>query len=137
MTSSKPYLLNALYEWIVDNDCTPYVLVDAFAEGAEVPLDFVKDGQIVLNIAPRAVVGLQINDEGMFFNARFGGIPTDVIAPIPSIMGIYARENGQGMMFDKESGPPGNDQPPRGPKLVPKSGDSAKKSEKPSLKIVK
>jgi stringent starvation protein B len=137
MTSSKPYLLNGLYEWIVDNDCTPYVLVDAFAEGVEVPLDFVKDGQIVLNIAPRAVTGLQIDAKGMFFNARFGGIPTDVMATIPSIMGIYARENGQGMMFDKETTPPGNDQPPSGPKLVPKAGDSSKKSEKPSLKIVK
>lgn len=140
MSSSKPYLMNALYQWIVDNQCTPYVLVDAFAAGVEVPQDFVKDGQIVLNIAPQAVVQLSIDNQGIKFNARFAGIPVDIRAPLSAILGIYAKENGQGMMFDVDSvpDPSPDDSPPKGPKLVSTTKDSGKGSDKqPSLRVVK
>lgn len=131
MTSSKPYLLRALYEWIVDNQCTPYILADAFAENIMVPQQYVKDGQIVLNISPTAVVDLQMNDGVITFNARFGGIPTDVSVPVFAVLGIYARENGRGMMFDPEEPPP---EPPA------KKLEEAPKpdlKERPSLRVVK
>ena len=100
MTSSRAYVMRALYEWILDNQCTPYVLVDAGGVGVEVPQYYVKDGQIVLNIAPSAVADLLIGNDAMQFSGRFGGVPMNVHVPIPSIMGIYARENGRGMIFD-------------------------------------
>ncbi len=111
MTSSRPYLIRALYEWILENKCTPYVLVDANYQGVDVPQQYVKDGQIVLNIAPTAVVDLDINNELMRFNARFSGVATDVLVPISAALGIYARENGQGMLFDHEQ--PSGEPPPR------------------------
>ena len=100
MNSSRPYIIRAIYEWIVDNSCTPHLLVDVSIEGVEVPQAYVSDGQIVLNISPSAVVGLEMNNEGVFFNGRFGGVATDISVPIGGILGIYARENGQGMIFD-------------------------------------
>lgn len=133
MSSSKPYLLRAIFDWIVDNDCTPYVVVDAYAPNVELPLDFVKDGQIVLNIAPRAVRDFQINDDYISFNARFGGVPTDVFAPVQAITGIYARENGQGMMFDSDSPQGPSDPPPTKITKPNKPGDAIK----PSLRIIK
>src|SRR5690606_2508997 len=100
MTSHRPYLVRALYEWILDNNCTPYILVNALEQGVEVPQNHVKDGQIVLNISPVAVQGLLVANEGLEFNGRFGGIPTRVYVPTTAIMGIYAKENGQGMIFE-------------------------------------
>ena len=135
MSPSKPYLMNGLYQWIVDNRCTPYVLVDAFVSGVEVPQEHVRDGQIVLNIAPQAVMELVIDKRGMRFNARFGGIPMDIWAPLHSILGIYAKENGQGMMFDEEPAP--DDEPPKKPKLVSSSHKESTTSDKPSLRVVK
>jgi len=139
MTSSKPYIVRALYEWILENKCTPYVLVNAFDEGVEVPQDHVKDGQVILNITPSAVKSLSIHDSAIEFQGRFGGIPKQVFVPIQAIMGIYAKENGQGMMFDIEndgSDPPdpeGSDEPPESPSE--ESVDSSNK--KPSLRLVK
>src|SRR6056297_3317745 len=79
MTSSRPYIIRALYEWIVDNRATPYILVDAYGSGVSVPQNFVnKDGQIVLNVSPTAVKDLHIGNEALSFNARFGGVPTDI-----------------------------------------------------------
>jgi len=139
MSSSKSYLVNALYQWIVDNHCTPYVLVDAYAANVEVPQDYVKDGQIVLNIAPSAIGDLLIDKKGVSFNARFGGIPMDIFAPMQSVLGIYARENGQGMMFEPEieTGPP--TEPPKGPgpKLVSNKKTDTSHAEKHSLRVVK
>ena len=139
MTSSKPYIVRALYEWILENKCTPYVLVNAFDEGVEVPQDHVKDGQVILNITPSAVKSLSIHDSAIEFQGRFGGIPKQVFVPIQAIMGIYAKENGQGMMFDIEndgSDPPdpeGSDESPESP-----SEDSVDSSnKKPSLRLVK
>ena len=100
MTSNKPYLLRAFYDWIADNDCTPYVVVDAMFPGVEVPQIYVNDGQIVLNVAPRAVTAFNLDNDALCFNTRFGGVPTDIYVPIKAIVGIYARENGEGMVFD-------------------------------------
>lgn len=128
MNSSRPYIMRALYEWIVDNDCTPYVLVDASIPDVVVPQQFVKDNQIVLNISPDAVVDLSISSQAVAFNGRFGGVATDVFVPISAVVGIYARENGQGMVFDpEEAGVPPDESPP----------DPDKPEKRPSLKIVK
>lgn len=102
MTSNKPYFVSALFDWIIDNDSTPYLLVDAHAADVEVPTQFVKDGQIVLNIAPEAVRDFYKDHTSISFSARFGGIPSSVFVPMHAVLGIYARENGQGMMFDRE-----------------------------------
>lgn len=129
MKSSRPYLLRALYDWIVDNNCTPHVLVDATHAHVKVPQDYVKDGQIVLNVSPGAVVDLQLSNHGVSFNGRFGGRPMDVSFPVSSVLGIYARENGQGMVFDPEESP---QDPPPGPEKAP-----TRATRKPSLKVVK
>ena len=100
MTSSRPYIARALYEWILDNDCTPYVLVDAERPGAEVPREYVRDGQIVLNISPTAVRALLIGNDVVTFDGRFGGEALTITVPMDALMAIYARENGQGMVFE-------------------------------------
>ena len=102
MTSSRSYLTYALYQWIIDNDCTPYILVDAERPGVEVPQEFVSDGQIVLNISPTAVIGLDINPKALMFEGKFGGQALTITVPIPALMAIYAQENGQGMAFEDE-----------------------------------
>lgn len=133
MSASRPYIMRALYEWIVDNDCTPYLLVDATRPGVEVPKQYVKDGQIVLNVSPSAVIDLSIGNEWVSFNGRFGGTPTDILVPVMAIVGIYARENGQGMVFEPEEAPENPDDPPEGD-----GGPAPGKPEsRPSLKIVK
>jgi stringent starvation protein B len=132
MTSSRPYFIRALYEWIVDNSLTPYLVVFARADGVQVPQQYVnKDGQIVLNIAPRAVIGLDLGNQGVSFNARFGGIPTDIFVPCHAILGIYAKENGQGMMFEPE---PPSSPPPKPTEPGPGAGSAEKR---PSLRVVK
>ena len=130
MTPSKPYVVRAIYEWIVDNNCTPHVLVDAGVEGVVVPDDYVADGQIVLNISPTAVVSLNLGNDAIAFSGRFGGVPLDVFLPLDSLLGIYARENGQGMIFDDDEldGP----SPPTEPDPI-----SPSKAKKPSLTLVK
>ena len=105
MLSSKPYLLRALHEWILDSHCTPHLVVDALLQGVSVPSEHVKDGQIVLNVSPSAVVGLSIGQDEITFSARFGGIARNICVPIYAVQGIYARENGQGMMFPPENIP--------------------------------
>jgi stringent starvation protein B len=141
MTSHRPYLVRALYEWILDNNCTPYILVNALEQGVEVPQNHVKDGQIVLNISPVAVQGLLVANEGLEFSGRFGGIPTRVYVPTRAIMGIYARENGQGMIFEF-----GGDTPPPPPPPPPGAAEGAgdegprpgkPEPKKPSLRVVK
>ena len=133
MTSSRPYMMRALYEWILDNDCTPYVLINAMADFVEVPQQYVKNGQIVLNVSPSAVINFLISDEALQFNGRFGGMPMDIYAPMSAVMGIYARENGQGMIFDSDD--TGTDPEPPKPKLAQK--EPPVKAERPSLKVVK
>ena len=125
MTSSRPYLIRALYQWIVDNGVTPYILVDAAYQDVEVPKQYIQDNKIVLNIAPMAVQGLVLGDRDITFNARFGGQPTDVYVPTDAVLAIYARENGQGMMFSEE---------PEGPDHDP---DEPSPEHKPKLRVVK
>jgi stringent starvation protein B len=123
----------------------PLYPVNAFETGVLVPQNFVKDGQIVLNISPVAVQGLLITNEGIEFNGRFGGIPTRVYVPTAAILGIYAKENGQGMIFEVENGsgprppePAPTDRKPRSaPKAAPGTGKGGSKGGRPSLRVVK
>lgn len=99
MTPSRPYLLRAFYEWLLDNDLTPHLLVDANVQMVQVPRQYVRDGQIVLNIAPQAVVALTMDNEAVSFNARFGGVPHQVYVPMAAVLALHARENGVGTFF--------------------------------------
>ena len=109
MTSQRPYLLRALYEWIADNGMTPHVLVDARMPGVRVPAHAVKDGQVVLNIAERAVARLEMDNDALRFSARFGGVSQSVVVPMAAVIAVYARETGQGMALpaDLQAGEPG------------------------------
>ncbi len=127
MKSSRPYLVRALHEWIVDNGCTPYLVVDTSFEGVEVPQQYVKDGQIVLNISPSAVGGITLGNEQIRFRGRFGGVAVEVAVPVAAVLGVYARENGQGMVFEPE--PPPSPEPP--------DGDDPARAGKPALRVVK
>jgi stringent starvation protein B len=102
MTSNRPYLLRALYEWITDNGLTPHVLVDAEVEGVDVPEHAVQKGKVVLNIASSAIEHLQLDNEIINFKARFSGNPHQISIPMNAVIAIYAQENGQGMMFAQE-----------------------------------
>jgi stringent starvation protein B len=104
MTSNKPYLLRALNEWILDNDHTPHIIVDIHADGVDVPSQAIQDGKLVLNIAPQATRDLHMGNDAITFQARFSGSSRDIYLPIDAVMAIYARENGQGMMFAQSKG---------------------------------
>lgn len=103
MTSHRPYLLRALYEWIADNGMTPHLLVDATRPHVQVPVHAVKDGRIVLNVAERAVAGLQMSNDVIRFSARFGGVSHAVSVPVSAVLAIYARETGQGMALPEDT----------------------------------
>ena len=103
MNSSRPYILRALHQWIVDNECTPHILVDVNYPQVKVPPGYAADGQIVLNTAPAAVRYLEIDNQAVSFEALFSGTPFSLYVPIEAILAIYARENGQGMFFDANS----------------------------------
>ena len=124
MTSSRPYLIRAMYQWIVDNSMTPHILVDANKDTVQVPQQYVNDGKIVLNIGPMAVQALTLGNEEVSFHARFSGSAMDVLVPTEQVLAIYARENGQGMMFGEEA-----NEPPPGP--------DEKHAPRPTLKVVK
>ena len=100
ITPTRPYLARAIYEWICDNQLTPYLLVDATQPHTSVPEQFIQDGQITLNLAPHAVHALLISNEAISFSARFGGVSRDLYIPMYAVIGLYARENGQGLFFD-------------------------------------
>jgi stringent starvation protein B len=99
MTSNKPYLIRALYEWLVDNDATPYIMVNTDHPQVDIPQGIEKDGQVVLNIATRAVQGLEMTNDYISFSARFGGVSRSLYIPVQSVMAIYSMEDGEGMMF--------------------------------------
>lgn len=103
MTSNRPYLLRAVHEWICDNGLTPYIVVDAAQPGVQVPPQAVADGRVVLNIAPRAVVRLDIGNDVISCTARFGGVSQVVHVPMAAVQAIYARENGQGMLLAEDA----------------------------------
>ena len=128
LTSNRPYLIRAMYDWISDNGLTPYLLVDARSEGVRVPPGAVKDGQVVLNVAVRAVSELELGNQSIEFTARFSGASHQVTVPVSAVLAIYAQENGQGMMFPAESGEGGDAGSPDQPE-PPKKG--------PTLRVVK
>jgi len=137
VTSSKPYLIRALYDWIVDNGCTPHLVVEAKDERVRVPTQYVKDGAIVLNIAPGAVRDLVLGNDYISFNARFGGVAQDVLFPVGAARMIYARENGQGMALPDEQVEPGPDAGPDGGGPAPGTSGPGGGGARPQLRRVK
>jgi stringent starvation protein B len=160
MTSTKPYLVRAIYEWILDNQMTPHLLVDARYPGTRVPAEFVEDGQIVLNIAPSAVQGLVMSNDWVQFSARFSGTARQLQIPSEAVVGIFSRENHQGMVFPPPEhpavaapsaadadAPPAASSRPTGIRARPKSGGPSsgkgpgsgpgKGKGGPTLKVVK
>ncbi|MFK3709979.1 MULTISPECIES: ClpXP protease specificity-enhancing factor [Leclercia] len=103
LSPRRPYLLRAFYEWLLDNQLTPHLVVDVTLPDVQVPMEYARDGQIVLNIAPRAVGNLELANDEVRFNARFGGVPRQVSVPLAAVLAIYARENGAGTMFEPEA----------------------------------
>jgi stringent starvation protein B len=132
MISRKPYLVRALHEWICDNGMTPHLLVDCTQAGVQVPSEVVRDGQVVLNVAPMAVHRLSLANDLIAFSARFNGQERLVSFPPRAVLGIYARENGQGVMFT--SADEGDDPPPPGPAPAEPSGGSGGRAR---LSVVK
>ncbi|MEY3651720.1 MAG: Stringent starvation protein [Pseudomonadota bacterium] len=138
LTSTKPYMVRAIHEWCVDNQLTPHLLV-AVNSATRVPMAFVKDGEIVLNLnysATSATKDLHFSNEAIIFSARFGGMPNELFIPMSAVKGIFARENGQGMFFEVG----GSESMPEQVKLSEASEDeknNLKKVKKPSLKLVK
>ena len=126
MTPQKPYLIRAIYEWLIDNGATPYLLVDTSLEGVIVPEAFINDSKIVLNIAPDAVQHYETDNENIYFSARFSGKRMELLIPIEAVLGIYGKENNQGMFFSEEQ-----TSPPTPP------SNSTKEKGKPKLMIVK
>ena len=136
MNSNRPYLLRALYEWINDNEMTAHLLVDATREGVQVPRSAVKEGRVVLNIAPRAVAHLDLNNREVRFNARFGGVSQLVIVPMAAVLAIYALETGQGMMLPDDGMMMHEENPDDMPDPPDSNGDGAKKNVS-HLRVVK
>ena len=131
MTSSRPYLIRAIYDWLLDNNLTPYVMVDAMMPDVLVPQEFVKDGKIILNIAPSAVGSLSLGNHVVEFKARFSGIPHEIYVPIMAVQAIYSYENGRGMVFnedDDDTTTTGGDMPP---------DDTPPKKGHPHLRVIK
>lgn len=101
--SKRPYLIRAMHEWMGDNVHTPHIVVDAGVDGVTVPREHVKDGKIILNISETAAHNLKLTNSAISFRARFSGVPFDVWVPMKSVLGIYARETGQGMIFSHDT----------------------------------
>jgi len=131
MTSQKPYLIRAIFEWLVDNNLTPYLLVNATVDGVQVPHEFINDGKIVLNIDPGAVRNYHADNEWISFSARFSGKAMELFIPIHAVQSIYSKENNQGMFFPDEEHPP---EPPTSPSPISKVKP---KRPGPGLTIVK
>lgn len=130
VTSRRPYLLRAMHEWISDNAQTPHVVVDAEFSGVDVPRQYVKDGKIILNLSHAATSALKLGNDWIEFDARFSGVSRHVKVPIKAVLGIYARETGQGMIFSEgDLGP----EPPGGKPPAPR----ATNDRRSHLKVVK
>jgi stringent starvation protein B len=130
--SKRPYLIRAMHEWMGDNGNTPHIVVDAAVEGVGVPSQHVKDGKIILNISDTAAHDLQLRNDVITFRARFGGVPFDVVVPMQAVLGIYARETGQGMIFSHD-----NDEKtdPQVPEVTTPAG--SERPKRSHLKVVK
>jgi stringent starvation protein B len=142
MNSNRPYLLRAIYDWISDNNLTPYVLVDAGFAGVRVPPQVIKNGQVVLNLAMRAVSNLDLGNEWISFQARFSGVSQAIHIPVQAVLALYAQENGQGMMFPVDEGgdnpPPSVPEPDDAPPAPSAEGGGDKpKRGAPHLRVVK
>jgi stringent starvation protein B len=135
MAPIKPYLLRAAYEWALDSGYTPHILVNAVSPGVAVPETYVEDGRIVLNVHPDATSNLVIGDDLIEFSARFSGHPFAVKIPLPAILGLYARENGEGISFPEEPLPP--DDQGLGGDGTSDSSDRLASRGKPHLKVIK
>lgn len=133
MQGTRPYFIRAIHDWIVDRQWTPYLLVNAEWPGTELPRAYVEDGRIVLNIGPNSVRHLQLGNDEIAFSARFGGQPMQVRVPIAAVLGIYARENGEGLFFD------GDEYEPLSPVTdgAGGSGDEPGAKPRPALRVVK
>ncbi len=141
MTSNRPYLIRAIYDWIIDNGMTPHLMVDADHPSAVVPMEFAEDGRIVLNVAPQAVHGIHIGNDRIRFSARFGGKPFAIELAPQAVLGLFARENGQGMLFPDEE-PRAQDGREDAPMDLAKSAaDTAEQGDekppRPRLRVVK
>jgi stringent starvation protein B len=132
--SRRPYLLRAMHEWISDCNQTPHIVVDASIAGVEVPRQYVQGGKIILNVSTSATSGLTLGNDFVRFHARFGATTYDVVVPMAAVLGVYARETGQGMIFSEADAPP--PEPPPTPPEPPTNGSEAKRT-KPTLKVVK
>lgn len=130
MTSNKPYLIRAFYDWIVDNELTPYILVDASYPNVQVPKEHVHQDRIVLNISPTATRGLLLENDRIVFSARFSGQTEQLFVAPNAVLEIYAKENGRGIAFAIEEG----GEPPPSSSATPEAESAARK--KPSLKLV-
>ena len=139
--SRRPYLLRAMHEWMTDNNQTPHIVVDATIQGVEVPRQYIQDGKIVLNVSYHATQAMGMTNHEVTFNARFGGTNHRIVVPIHAVVGIYARETGQGMIFGDEespSAPPTS--PPDSPTPSAPTGDASaddKSARRAKFKVVK
>jgi len=139
ITPTRPYMVRALYQWIEDNDLTPYLMVDATAENVQIPTEHVQDGRIVLNIASRATGNMSMENDYIHFSARFGGVSQDIWVPLTAVLGIYAKENSQGMFFDPneyDNYQPESDSPVAA-KKSPTAAPKPKRDNKAGLKVLK
>ena len=127
-TSRRPYLVRAMHEWMTANNQTPHLVVDAAIAGAELPKAYVRDGRITLNVSWQATQGLKLGNDWIEFSARFGGVPQQVRVPVAAVLGIYARETGQGMLFQDDGEPPTPTPPAAGPEDT---------GSRPKLRVVK
>ena len=132
MTSSRPYILRAIYDWIIDNGLTPYILVNAEYPGAVVPARHIEEGRIVLNVAPRAVSDWYQDNDWLGFSARFGGVAERVRVPVQAVLAVYARENGKGMVFEQEDPAPPPPLPPS-----PEDPPEPPRPRRPHLQVIK
>ena len=136
LTSRRPYLIRAMHEWMTDNGQTPHLVIDAAVDGVVVPRQYVRDGKIVLNASYEATTGLLFKNDWIGFGARFGGVAFEIRVPVLAVMGIYARETGQGMIFsDDDADPPTEPPPPDGPGKP--TGTDEPPPKRPQLKVVK
>ncbi len=126
VSSQRPYLLRAMHEWMVDNGLTPHIVVDAGSAKLDVPPENIKDNKIILNVSYAATRGLVIGNDTVVFEARFSGVPRAINVPVEFVLGIYARESGQGMVFTEEASTPPDD-----------SGPGPAETKRPQLKVVK
>ncbi|MGP9543573.1 MULTISPECIES: ClpXP protease specificity-enhancing factor [unclassified Psychrobacter] len=139
ITPTRPYMVRALYQWIEDNALTPYLMVDATADNVQIPTEHVQDGRIVLNIASRATGNMSMENDYIHFSARFGGVSQEIWVPLTAVMGIYAKENSQGMFFDPkeyDNYQPEDDSTPMS-KNPPVKTPKPKRDNKAGLKVLK